>query len=55
LQALMQETRGIFTEYFKDTFIWHVLIDIGKFVATQGQHIAQTLPDLVKILQEVTT
>src|SRR5262245_41750816 len=31
LQALMQKTRGIFTEYFKDTFIWRVLVDIRKF------------------------
>src|SRR5215467_15799980 len=55
LQALMQKTRGIFTEYFKDTFIWGMLVNIGKFVATQGQHITQALPGIIKILQGVTS
>src|SRR5262245_44606380 len=50
----MQKTRGIFAEHFKDTFVWHVLIDIGKFFATQGQHIAQALPGVIKILQGIT-
>ena len=54
LQTLMQKTRGIFTEYFKDTVIWRVLIDVGKFVTPQGQHITEALPGIVKILQGVT-
>ena len=47
----MQKTRGIFAEQFKDTLVWRVLVDIGKFIATQGQHIAQALPGVIKILQ----
>jgi hypothetical protein len=32
-----------------------VLVDIGKFIATQRQHIAQALPGVIKILHGVTT